>query len=126
MPVTALMGMRPVSSSEWCAFQPSNGLAITGGAGFPRASVVASEGGDRFGSLGAVGVFLRALTPLHIVLLAAVALLVFGPRRLPELGGAIGKTLTEFKKSMNEAKAEEASAASDRAADATQQASARR
>ena len=44
------------------------------------------------------------LSPLHIVLLLVVALLIFGPRRLPELGGAVGKTIKEFQKSMNEAR----------------------
>ena len=46
-----------------------------------------------------------ALSPLHLVLLMIVALLVFGPRRLPELGGAVGKTIREFQKSMAEARA---------------------
>jgi len=32
-----------------------------------------------------------------------VALVVFGPKRLPELGGAVGKTIQAFKKSMSEA-----------------------
>ena len=30
------------------------------------------------------------------------ALLIFGPRRLPEMGNALGRALGEFKKSMNE------------------------
>jgi Sec-independent protein translocase protein TatA len=30
-------------------------------------------------------------------------LLIFGPKRLPEMGSAIGKTYKEFKKSMREA-----------------------
>jgi sec-independent protein translocase protein TatA len=42
------------------------------------------------------------LQPTHLLLILVVALLVFGPRRLPELGGAIGKTLREFKKATNE------------------------
>lgn len=61
---------------------------------------------------------LRALTPLHILLLVAVALLIFGPRRLPELGGAIGKTLTEFRKGITEAKREEAASAAAEGKDA--------
>ena len=47
-----------------------------------------------------------AITPLHIVALLVIALLIFGPRRLPELGGAVGKTIREFQKSMNEAKSQ--------------------
>ncbi len=37
-----------------------------------------------------------------LVVVLVVALLVFGPKRLPEMGSAIGKTFQEFKKSMNE------------------------
>lgn len=46
------------------------------------------------------------LSPVHIILLLVVVLLIFGPRRLPELGGAVGKTIKEFQKSMAEARAE--------------------
>ncbi len=53
-----------------------------------------------------VGEPLDAITPLHIVALLVIALLIFGPRRLPELGGAVGKTIREFQKSMNEAKSQ--------------------
>lgn len=31
-----------------------------------------------------------------------VVLVIFGPRRLPELGSALGKTIKGFRKSMNE------------------------
>jgi sec-independent protein translocase protein TatA len=34
--------------------------------------------------------------------LALLALLVFGPKRLPEIGSSIGKTIREFQKSMRE------------------------
>ena len=40
--------------------------------------------------------------PTHLLLILAVALLVFGPSKLPELGGALGKTIKDFKKAMNE------------------------
>ena len=40
-------------------------------------------------------------TPMHLIVLAAVALLVFGPRRLPELGAGLGKTLREFRSAVN-------------------------
>jgi sec-independent protein translocase protein TatA len=36
-------------------------------------------------------------TPGHIILVVIVALLLFGPKKLPELGRAFGKTLREFK-----------------------------
>ncbi len=35
---------------------------------------------------------------VYIVLLLLLALVVFGPKRLPELGQAVGKALNEFKK----------------------------
>ena len=36
----------------------------------------------------------------HLLILAAV-LLVFGPRKLPELGASIGKALKNFKEGLN-------------------------
>jgi len=38
----------------------------------------------------------------ELLLIMVVALLIFGPKRLPEVGSAVGKTFKEFKKSMNE------------------------
>lgn len=37
------------------------------------------------------------LGPGSLVLIAVVALLIFGPKKLPELGRAAGNTLREFK-----------------------------
>ncbi|GAK10645.1 twin-arginine translocase TatA/TatE family subunit [Geomicrobium sp. JCM 19039] len=34
-----------------------------------------------------------------LILISLLALLIFGPKKLPEIGGAFGKTITEFKKS---------------------------
>ncbi len=42
------------------------------------------------------------LSPLHLVILAIVVLLVFGPKRLPELGSSVAKTVGEFQKAMRE------------------------
>jgi sec-independent protein translocase protein TatA len=44
--------------------------------------------------------FLGHLPELIIVML--LALLIFGPKRLPEMGNAVGKTIKEFQKSMKE------------------------
>lgn len=33
-----------------------------------------------------------------LIILVVVALIVFGPKRLPELGHGLGKAITEFKK----------------------------
>ncbi|WP_202080796.1 twin-arginine translocase TatA/TatE family subunit [Caldalkalibacillus salinus] len=35
--------------------------------------------------------------PVSLILIILVALLIFGPSKLPELGKAFGKTLKEFK-----------------------------
>jgi sec-independent protein translocase protein TatA len=43
-----------------------------------------------------------AITPFHIILIIIVALLLFGPNKLPELGKAFGKTLKEFKNGTKE------------------------
>lgn len=37
-----------------------------------------------------------------IILLVLIALLLFGPNKLPELGKAFGRTLREFKKGAND------------------------
>ncbi len=37
--------------------------------------------------------------PGSIVLIGAMALIIFGPKKLPELGRAVGTTLKEFKQS---------------------------
>jgi sec-independent protein translocase protein TatA len=44
--------------------------------------------------LGSVG-----MPELTIILV--IALMVFGPRKLPELGRAVGQTMNEFKKGLN-------------------------
>jgi len=40
----------------------------------------------------------------ELVVILIVALLVFGPRKLPDLGRSLGKGLAEFKKASNELK----------------------
>lgn len=37
-----------------------------------------------------------------MILIIVVALIIFGPRKLPEIGKAAGQTLKEFKKSAND------------------------
>jgi sec-independent protein translocase protein TatA len=39
--------------------------------------------------------------PVHLVFLAAVALVVLGPKRLPELTRAAGKSIREFREALN-------------------------
>jgi sec-independent protein translocase protein TatA len=40
----------------------------------------------------------------ELIIIFTVALLVFGPRKLPELGRSLGKSLQEFKRASNELK----------------------
>ncbi|MGG3448490.1 twin-arginine translocase TatA/TatE family subunit [Domibacillus aminovorans] len=34
-----------------------------------------------------------------LIIILVIVLILFGPKKLPEVGGAVGKTLSEFKKS---------------------------
>lgn len=36
-------------------------------------------------------------TPVHLIVVLGIALLVFGPKRLPELGAGLGKSIREFR-----------------------------
>jgi sec-independent protein translocase protein TatA len=38
------------------------------------------------------------LRPIHLVVIVIVALIVFGPKRLPQIGRWLGKTFSEFRK----------------------------
>jgi sec-independent protein translocase protein TatA len=44
------------------------------------------------------------LGPWEILLILVVVLLVFGAKRLPEMGAAMGKGIREFKKNISEMK----------------------
>jgi len=39
--------------------------------------------------------------PTHLIIIFAIALLVFGPKKLPELGKGLGEGIRSFKESMN-------------------------
>jgi TatA/E family protein of Tat protein translocase len=47
-----------------------------------------------FGSVG----------PTELILIFIIALLVFGPKKLPEIGKSVGKAIREFKKASDEIK----------------------
>lgn len=34
-----------------------------------------------------------------LIIILVIVLIIFGPKKLPEIGGAFGRTLSEFKKS---------------------------
>jgi sec-independent protein translocase protein TatA len=40
----------------------------------------------------------------ELIIIFVIALIVFGPRKLPELGRSLGKGLAEFRKATNELK----------------------
>ena len=40
--------------------------------------------------------------PMHLIIILAIALVIFGPKKLPELGAGLGKSLREFKKAMSD------------------------
>ena len=41
-------------------------------------------------------------SPVHLLFLGAVALIVLGPKRLPELARALGKGMREFRQALGE------------------------
>ena len=40
--------------------------------------------------------------PMHLLVIGAIALLVFGPSRLPEIGRGLGKAIRSFKAGLDE------------------------
>ena len=39
--------------------------------------------------------------PMELILVLAIALIVLGPKRLPDAGKAVGKSMREFKESLS-------------------------
>jgi sec-independent protein translocase protein TatA len=39
--------------------------------------------------------------PMHLLLILAIALVVFGPGKLPQLGESLGKSIKGFKKALS-------------------------
>jgi len=42
------------------------------------------------------------LQPMHLLLIFFIALVVFGPKKLPELGKGLGEAIRGFKKALDE------------------------
>jgi len=55
----------------------------------------------------------EGLSLTHILLFLVILLLLFGAKRLPEIGGALGKSIGEFKRSMRDVQSEFNTAAAD-------------
>jgi TatA/E family protein of Tat protein translocase len=51
--------------------------------------------GTMFGSIGVP----------ELIIIFTIALIIFGPRKLPELGRSLGRSLAEFKRASNELRA---------------------
>ena len=47
-----------------------------------------------------------AIGPMELIILLALALLIFGPKKLPELGRSLGTGIREFKQSVTGASSE--------------------
>jgi sec-independent protein translocase protein TatA len=53
------------------------------------------------------------LQPMHLLVIFGIALLVFGPKKLPELGKGIGDGIRGFKEAMNPKEDSKAASAAD-------------
>ena len=51
------------------------------------------------------------LQPMHLLLIFVIALVVFGPKKLPELGKGLGEAIRGFKKALDEEPADSIKAA---------------
>ncbi len=40
--------------------------------------------------------------PSHLLILLVIVLIIFGPSKLGDVGGAVGKAIRDFKRAMNE------------------------
>ena len=43
-----------------------------------------------------------SLGPMELIIIAVIALLVFGPKKLPELGSGLGKAIKDFKSAISD------------------------
>jgi sec-independent protein translocase protein TatA len=70
------------------------GRRLLGGSGVPSFFFPFNSIRSNHPMLGSVGM-------PELLIIMIIALMVFGPKRLPELGKAVGQTINEFKKGAN-------------------------
>lgn len=46
------------------------------------------------------------LQPMHLLLILVIALVIFGPGKLPDIGKGLGEAIRGFKKALNEGASE--------------------
>lgn len=51
---------------------------------------------------------------MEIIVIASIALLIFGPTKLPQLGKAVGKTISGFKRGMSDIASDETKESEDK------------
>ena len=61
---------------------------------FPFAFLFSQKESQMFGNIGVP----------ELIIILAIALLIFGPKKLPEVGRSIGRALREFRKTSDEIK----------------------
>jgi sec-independent protein translocase protein TatA len=44
---------------------------------------------------------------MHLLIILAIALVIFGPSKLPQLGSGLGQSIREFKKALNDGASEQ-------------------
>ncbi|SFA85432.1 sec-independent protein translocase protein TatA [Lentibacillus halodurans] len=49
-----------------------------------------------------------------LIIILVITLIIFGPKKLPEIGSAFGKTLSEFRQSTNQIMSDEESTESEK------------
>src|SRR5512135_9313 len=84
---------RPPGAVDYIGADRSRGVAAVG-----------AGGGDRLlrGPIALLEEWHMDLSMTHILILLVIALLVFGARRIPEIGSSLGQGIREFKKSLKE------------------------
>ena len=58
-----------------------------------------------------------SLSPIEIMVVAMIALVVFGPEKLPEIARTVGRTVSDLRRMANEARSEFRSGLDDPVAD---------